>query len=536
MCFRGAERSAPAAPAGLIVHTKRMSAAAAAAGPPVELLCWWAQKHVEFRLPELAALAEVGQLGDLPVVGGPAGGDTLQTRAAAAPPAGGGGAAAAEQAGGGLSPFLKLRWPSEAGAAAVARRAVLLRGLVEVWGEGADYAEAVAAAEAYPAERKAPWADKCFLVRVEAFGKKLKAEEMKDRMERFSGVGIGGKVELDKRAVEATFWVLEDHGAAEGEGLRRVYFGRQVSEGGRGLPDRYDLKKRAHLGPTSMDAELSLLCANMGCARPGTLALDPFAGTGSLMLACAHFGSASWGAEIHAPSVRGKKPGPHGKGIRANYTQYGLPAPQLVIADFTRPPWVVAHPAPTGGGPESAGLFDLIVCDPPYGIREGCRSTSNSHQPTGGGAAAAAGAGDGGGGAAAGSAEDSAVGQVGGRKRLAIVDAMDELLAFAATSLAVGGRLVYWLPTTDEYEPADRPTHPRLSVLHDSGQRLSGKLSRRLITMVKLPVGAAAVVQQQAGHTAAHHNLSAKVFGQAGRREDHLLRENPAAKKPRPPA
>jgi tRNA G10 N-methylase Trm11 len=35
--------------------------------------------------------------------------------------------------------------------------------------------------------------------------------------------------------------------------------------------------------------------------------LDPFAGTGSIVLAAAHFGATAWGSEIHPPTLRGRK-------------------------------------------------------------------------------------------------------------------------------------------------------------------------------------------------------------------------------------
>eukprot|EP01052_Picozoa_sp_SAG31_P035505 SAG31_NODE_4294_length_3375_cov_2.010989_4_plen_203_part_00 len=186
------------------------------------------------------------------------------------------------------------------------------------------------------------------------------------------------------------------------------------------------------------------------------------------------------------------------------------------------------------------------MCDPPYGIREGCRSTRpiDSPKDSSQGTSSMINANDG---------SDATVGAA-GKRRLAIVDAMDELLAFAASSLVPGGRLVYWLPTvTDEYHPCDRPRHPQLAVAYDAGQRLSGKLSRRLITMVKLPCMArnihcdtsqskpqviAEAAKDKIDRTRlGHHNLSAKVFGQAGRREDHLLRgltaQAAAMKRPR---
>ena len=199
-------------------------------------------------------------------------------------------------------------------------------------------------------------------------------------------------------------------------------------------------------------------------------------------------------------------------------------------------------------------MFDAIVCDPPYGIREGSRqvnvrSETPPPQPGEGG-------GEGG--------EASAGGAGHTRVRLAVVDALENLLRFAATSLVVGGRLVYWLPTTADYVPEDCPTHPALRMVANSGQQLSTtvrppcclsccvqyqfceiarlaqlQLFRRLITMVKTrePTeserAAPAVAQGQAetegggaaARLPAHHNLSAKVFGQAGREEDRFLKQ-----------
>lgn len=40
--------------------------------------------------------------------------------------------------------------------------------------------------------------------------------------------------------------------------------------------DTFDLKKRAYIGNTSMDAEVSLLMANQALAEEGKLCYDPF--------------------------------------------------------------------------------------------------------------------------------------------------------------------------------------------------------------------------------------------------------------------
>lgn len=135
--------------------------------------------------------------------------------------------------------------------------------------------------------------------------------------------------------------------------------------------------------------------------------------------------------------------------------------------------------------------------------------------------------------------------------RVAFDDFLHHLLHAAAAALVPGGRLVYWLPTVpDEYAPADVPVHPLLRLVANCEQPLSSKMSRRLITMERLPdeaappggaAGATAATAAASGHAAvpvdpravplprrthvpAHANLAAKVFGVADRLEDALPR------------
>jgi tRNA (guanine10-N2)-methyltransferase len=99
-----------------------------------------------------------------------------------------------------------------------------------------------------------------------------------------------------------------------------------------------------------------------------------------------------------------------------------------------------------------------------------------------------------------------------------VPDVLRDLLVFAAQTLVMGGRLVYWLPTTDQYvhsrllqlimhneaehglllmaserlnrttryKDSDVPLHPCLKLLANSEQVLSMRLRRRLITMEKI--------------------------------------------------
>jgi tRNA (guanine10-N2)-methyltransferase len=49
----------------------------------------------------------------------------------------------------------------------------------------------------------------------------------------------------------------------------------------------------------------------------------------------------------------------------------------------------------------------------------------------------------------------------------------------------VGGRLVFWLPTTYDFTDDDLPRHPCLAVIANSEQRMTQKIGRRLVTMAK---------------------------------------------------
>ena len=80
----------------------------------------------------------------------------------------------------------------------------------------------------------------------------------------------------------------------------------QISEGQRQLEQQYSIKKRHFIGNTSMDATLSLLMANQAKVKPGIVTFDPFVGTGSLLIAAAHFGSYVVGGDINANIIHGR--------------------------------------------------------------------------------------------------------------------------------------------------------------------------------------------------------------------------------------
>jgi len=143
----------------------------------------------------------------------------------------------------------------------------------------------------------------------------------------------------------------------------RVHLGRQIAFGARDLPITYSLKTRRYISTTSMDSELALVAANMVLADRGKLFYDPFVGTGSFPIACAHFGAHAFGSDIDGRSPRGDG---KEKSIKGNFKQYGLldRCGSFFAADLTNTPIYV---------PTKARLLDGILCDPPYGVREGLK-------------------------------------------------------------------------------------------------------------------------------------------------------------------
>ena len=65
------------------------------------------------------------------------------------------------------------------------------------------------------------------------------------------------------------------------------------------------MEKRPYLGPTSTDHELAFLMANQAQVKPGDLVYDPFVGSGSIALACSHFGGVVFGSDLDQRVLRG---------------------------------------------------------------------------------------------------------------------------------------------------------------------------------------------------------------------------------------
>jgi tRNA (guanine10-N2)-methyltransferase len=274
-----------------------------------------------------------------------------------------------------------------------------------------------------------------------------------------------------------------ERGVPEPEAL---HFGRRVGHGARELAGVFDLKTRGYISTTSMDAALSLVGANLALAAPGKLFYDPFCGTGGLPLACARFGAVGWGSDIDGRAVRGEVSdcggtlgkGQRGRSVRGNFEQYGLLEGfgDLFAADLTHSPVHTGRPGHEGGqARRRRALWDGIVCDPPYGVREGLRvlgvrdpvkyraileaSPLRSLEPD----------------------------FVPPKRPYSFVRMLDDILCFAAETLVDGGRLSFWMPSAnDERQELAIPANPCLELVSACVQPF-GAWSRRLLTYRRIP-------------------------------------------------
>lgn len=99
------------------------------------------------------------------------------------------------------------------------------------------------------------------------------------------------------------FWLIDIDGQAAQNGLpplaaKRMYFAREIGCSDRSLVAKYELRRRKYLGPTAMDAEIALLMSHQALVKPGMLVYDPFVGTGSILVAAAHYGALTMASSL----------------------------------------------------------------------------------------------------------------------------------------------------------------------------------------------------------------------------------------------
>ncbi len=379
-----------------------------------------------------------------------------------------------ERPAGGLvaSPFWYIHLPSkdaESILRVILRRSMLVRCVLDLWGEGSTWKDLQSVVAEYDPVDKAKYAapDQSFKFVVECWGDMVTQEQKLDIIESFEEcTQLQGSIELKNPMHH--YWAIKcDIPDKNGPCLPplppRYYFGRQIlaeetcSVRLNKLP-KYDLKKRRYIGPTSMDPELSYIMCAMGGTKRHSLFLDPFVGTGSVLVAAADIGAHTLGTDIDIRVIKHGKKDKKGQAVNVwtNFQDYNLPAPLgLLRLDLNRSPF----------RKDLEEILDVIVADPPYGVRAGARKSR----------------------AIPGAVIPDRTTHIASTSPYTLAECLRDLVESAAQWLCVGGKLAYWTPCAPGYyHEEELPKHPAMEMEANCEQMLATRYSRRLIVMRKV--------------------------------------------------
>lgn len=364
------------------------------------------------------------------------------------------------------SPFLVVELENDDQAANLVRRSILAKGIYELWGQGKNLESLHKDIIQKSSHNFELYKTNTFKFDFVSFMGNKTTEEKIAVIETFKYTGFEGPIRL--KNPEVVYAVLERYhvsGMEKADVPEYLWFGRQVQLSARsnGVVEKYDLKKRKYIGTTSFEAELSLVSCNIAQVMPGKFIYDPFTGTGSFLVAGAFFGAYPIGTDIDPRSIRGKSKNCN---LKTNFKQYDTTS-QLIdtfVMDFTN------------NALRNDLIIDSIVCDPPYGVREGLKVCGAKNPEK-----------------AMGRETNVVEGELGHLRRdfiapkkpYELANLLEDLLNFAAEKLPTGGRLAFWMPTAnDEFVEHHIPQHERLQHLYALEQEFN-KWSRRLLVYVK---------------------------------------------------
>ncbi|KAI1819893.1 S-adenosyl-L-methionine-dependent methyltransferase [Xylaria intraflava] len=363
------------------------------------------------------------------------------------------------------SPFCLVELPSEDAARALVRRSILAHTIHEHWGTAETLDELHIAIKRDTSHLWPLYTTPSFKLSIDSFRGSRSQKQKVALINSFSYLPFEGPILLSSPDNEFTLfeqWAFEPVPESRAVSPIKVHFGRLIAHSSRDLINTFDLKKRDYISTTSMDSELALVTANIALAGPGKLFFDPFVGTGSFPIACAQFGALVWGSDIDGRSMRGAG---GKKSLFGNFQQYNLEKllGGVFVSDLTNTPL------------RKARILDGILCDPPYGVREGlkvlgCRDPDKDVRSIERGKLMY---------------RDPAF--IPPKKPYSFIAMLDDILNFATEMLVDNGRLSFWMPTAnDEDQEIAVPTHPCLEVVTVCTQ-VFNKWSRRLITYRRLP-------------------------------------------------
>lgn len=387
----------------------------------MKFLILFAQVHEEFRKRELESLAELFQI------------DVDLSNYSSA------------------SPFMTVELKDDTEAAALISRSFLVRAIYRLLASGANYEEVH---QQNRLNNFVDSRDKAMRFEFETFGGTRGRNSQVEIIRQFDYMELNGPVDIENP--EIRFTIAEEYNRGELE-PKRIWFATFVAQSSRFANELYSLKRRNYIGTTSFDAQLAFVTCNFAQVRPYDLVYDPFAGTGSFTVAAAYLGCLVIGADIDIRAIRGQ---------HLNHAQYGTEKEfcDVLSMDFTH------------NALRPSLRYDAIICDPPYGVREGLRvcGASNPEKYAGN--------------------ENVMIDNtpaylrrdyVAPKKPYEFSTLLADLLNFASERLREGARLSFWMPFYVDSTP-QFPLHCDLELESTCSQSFN-KWKRWLLTYKRRP-------------------------------------------------
>lgn len=296
--------------------------------------------------------------------------------------------------------FLKINISEEDLWVNVISRSVLIKGVIELWSEGNSYNEILKELLLKKDLFEKTLKDKKWCFCFNSYGKIINQEEKVDKMNFFK-ILLEPYTNIDLMNPQVQIGLIEEYEQKSNHShiLKRVYFGKCIALRRNqymnninklkndhkiiGKPKiawwtSYALNKRPILGPTTTDNDLAFIMCNIAKIKKGDIVLDPFVGSGGLLITSSIFGAICIGNDIDIRLLKGYKLSylnPHmkhksnNKSIFENFLYYNLNIPEIIVSDNSNPTWNFFHKP----------WVDAIITDPPYGNRATVRICVNNN-------------------------------------------------------------------------------------------------------------------------------------------------------------
>ncbi len=152
----------------------------------------------------------------------------------------------------------------------------------------------------------------------------------------------GGRIDLE--SPDRRFWIARGKDG-ESTALEEIGAIQRAAFQSRRMP-QYPFQR-----PVSLDPRLARAAVNLARIRPQDRVLDPFVGTGSLLIEAALLGARVSGVDREADMIRG---------ALQNFAHVGLVPESMIVGDSA-----------TVGASVPGARWDAMVTDPPYGRASG---------------------------------------------------------------------------------------------------------------------------------------------------------------------